>query len=224
MLFALRSSYTTVRPSILKELEKIRKYISTAVCNNIGTIDLLKNSGFEIIGGNGLNIVNSYSLEAVKALGINEQIISFETNLYKIRDIEKSIDCAAFIYGKMQLMTFRNCIIKNNLGCSGKSNLHRGICNKGVYLKDRKNENFLIFRDYNCRNALYNSKKLYMLDSKDFASTGLSSYILSFTDEKTEDVINIINKALNFKNSRLSPLDISKFSKEYTRGLYNKKI
>lgn len=174
--------------SCLDKLEK--SGIKKALCGNLGIYSYLDKKGFDVLLDKGFNVFNSF---ATKELKNKASMVSLELNLKEIKDLLENTDENAIlnVYGRTKLMVSRQCFIgsfedEGKKGCPNvcKNNIH--------YLKDRKNEEFLIIPDYHCRNHIYNSKVLSMLDNIDEVLSLKPNYILvNFVDEDVKDAIKI---------------------------------
>ncbi len=179
--------------------------ITEIYATNLYAFELAKKFGFKTIGSFSLNILNSISLDEYRKLGLNETEITFETSLDSFNNLKKSIPCGLIVYGKMPLMTFRNCPIKSKTGC--------GSCECKGTLLDRYNNPFTVLCKDRKYSRLLNPQPIYMGDKQNLLKNTdyLSVY---FTDESAEECLKIINK---IKNG-------SEYDAPFTRGLYFKEI
>lgn len=138
-----------------------------------------------------MNIFNSYAAEEFS--DAKSVCLSPELNLKEIAKIKSSTPQEIIAYGRLPLMTMKNCPIKSL----------NGKCAKGEHftLRDRKNEEFIFTCDGACHSVLLNSKNLYMADKlNEFEKTDVSRFRLMFFDEdynKTKKIISEYQKALN---------------------------
>ncbi|MBQ4527890.1 MAG: U32 family peptidase [Clostridia bacterium] len=136
-----------------------------------------------------MNIFNSASVKALLSMGVKSFTLSPELTLSQMKQIAKSLPAEVVIYGKISLMTVRNCVIKSSLGKCG--------CVDGeiYYLKDRKNICFpVIAQKDSCTNVIYNSAPIKMSDRMhEIESIGASMYRFDFTDE-TPDEMELVFK------------------------------
>jgi putative protease len=178
--------------------------IRQALVGNIGHIQYVKAAGFEVRGDFGLNIFNSQSLKVFKDLGLLSATLSFELRYEQIRDLSKSIDTELIVYGRLPLMLTENCFIKSSTGvCS---------CDNFSGLKDRQGASFPVITEYKCRNAVLNSKKLFLADKlEDMSTLGLWAERLMFTTENAVEVAAVMKRYLG--KGDYAP-------GSFTRGLY----
>ncbi len=153
-----------------------------------------------------MNIFNSYA--ANEFSDAKSVCLSPELNLKEIAKIKSSVPQECIVYGRLPLMTMKNCPVKS---LSGR-------CAKGEYftLKDRKNEEFIFTCDGTCHSVLLNSKNLYMADKlSEFKKTAVSRFRLMFFDEsydETKKIISEYQKAI--KGGAAAPL----LENTFTRG------
>ena len=135
-----------------------------------------------------LNAFNSLTVNALSHLKC--VTLSPELNLREIEDITrhaKDIETEIIAYGRIPLMIMRNCPIKA-----------MGKCQNGrdVYsLRDRKNMEFPIMCDKDCRAVLLNSKPIYTADIMDeILKANASCLRLDFTLETPRECSEIISQ------------------------------
>ena len=204
---------------VSKMLEAVRGLgICKAVCSNIGAVYLAKKAGFEISGGWALNITNSLALREYREMGLSEAELSMELSAAKIRQMGDFLPYGMVSYGYLPLMIFRNCPVKNAMGCKNCGKKFRTI-------KDRTGAEF--FAD--CETGgqcsqLFNGTPLYLADRLNEFS-GVSWHTLYFTRESPEEIQKVIRayqKGLSWEESGLSGSHSS--HGEFTRGLYYRNV
>ena len=172
----------------------------TALCGNLAAVTLAKETGFELIADTGLNITNTESLKTAKTLGIKKAVVSSEELISDITRLGSHIEKGAVVYGKIPLMLFRNCPLKNGRSCKA--------CDKKGVITDRLGTEFGV----RCRmgySELLNSVPIWLADRKeDFSS--LDFAVLYFTDEDKDTITKIIS---DYKAGNTP-------SQKYTRGLF----
>lgn len=179
-----RIVWSSEAPAVLQALDlAYQAGVRSALCGNLGQIELARSRGFSVRGDFGLNLFNSRSMNVAQKLGLASATASFELTLPQIRDLSKAVPTEMLVYGRLPLMLTENCIIKNRTGqCS---------CQSGqTKLIDRKGEEFRVLPDQDsCRSVLYNGKKLYLLDKQeDLKGLGLWALRLLFTTENPMEV------------------------------------
>ncbi len=189
--------------SKLSELRSLG--IDTLYAPNIYVINYAEKHNFKVMGGYGLNIMNSAALDKYRLLGIDSAEISFECSVNRFNKMLKTIPCGLAVYGKMPLMTFRACPARGKKGCQGCSGMPK--------ITDRLGNEMTISCKDKQYSQLLNPKPIYMADrlheirNADFLS-------LHFTDQTQAECCEIINKYINREKSE----------QDFTRGLYYKEI
>ncbi|MBQ6894007.1 MAG: U32 family peptidase [Clostridia bacterium] len=137
-----------------------------------------------------LNICNSFSLKQASKLGISRACVSPEMTLSSIGTLRTSLPMEILVYGKVSLMTVKNCLVKSSLGKCG--------CKEGeiYYLRDRKNICFPVeCVKGECINIIYNSAPIYMADRmKEIKRLQPSFYRFDFTDEAPQEIAAIMKQ------------------------------
>ncbi len=135
-----------------------------------------------------LNTFNSLSIRELMKWGVKSVTLSPELTISQIKEIGKSIETEIVVYGRVSLMTVRNCIIKSARGKCG--------CKKGeiYYLKDRKNMYFpVIASKDSCTNVIYNSVPIIMSDRlNELSPCGADMYRFDFTTETEDEMHSIL--------------------------------
>nr|WP_300129163.1 U32 family peptidase [uncultured Butyricicoccus sp.] len=183
--------------------------VRTACAMNLGQLPLLKRLGFVIHGGFGLNVCNGAALDALAALGVRRQTLSFELRTAQLRDVDKPIETELLVYGYLPLMVFENCAIRRRTG--------QCTCQKGITtLTDRKGQTFGLLPEFGCRNTLLNSKPLYLADKDDWKQVGAPFGRICLTTESPERA-----QAVWRAYTEQMPLE---FCDGFTRGLYQRGV
>lgn len=201
-------------------LNGVREFgICKAVASNIGAVRLARQAGFEVTGGWALNIFNSLALEEYGALGVTEAELSIELSAARIRQMGGSLPYGVVSYGYLPLMIFRNCPVKNAVGCKR--------CGKKFHtVTDRTGAEFFI----DCEpggdcSQLFNSAPLYLADRLDEFG-GASWHTLYFTRETPQEAAKVIRaygERLSWEEAGLSGGRKGPHG-GYTRGLYYRNV
>lgn len=196
-------------PEVLRQLDAVRSAgIAEALTGNLGQIDPLRERGFALRGDFGLNAYNSQTLKELKRQGFCSATLSFELRFAQIRDISKSLDTEALVYGRLPLMITESCLLKNRTG--------RCSCGGAAALTDRTGARFPVIRESGCRSVLLNSRKLFLADrQKDYRKLGLWGVRLQFTTENPRECLQVAKRYLG--QGAYEP-------GEYTRGLYYREV
>jgi len=155
-----------------------------------------------------LNICNSLSLRQAREMGISSVCLSPEMTISQMASLRSIIPEEILVYGKVSLMTVKNCLVKSSLVKCG--------CKDGeiYYLKDRKNICFPVeCVKGECVNIIYNSAPIYMADRlKEIKRNSPDILRFDFTDETPQEICNILKQ---YEKGEKSP-------KFFTRGhFYN---
>ena len=184
---------------ILAQLRKAKKSgASLAMAQTLDGITLAREAGLAPIAGEGMNVLNSASLDALQSLGCAGAVLSAEITAAQARDLQAHIPIGAMVYGRLALMLCRNCPAKAQIGCKA--------CNNGKSLIDRKGAAFPVRCEGSCA-KLYNSRPIWLADVQDkLPALGFKLY--SFTIESREECARILRAYQNKENCR----------GEFTRG------
>lgn len=184
--------------------EKVMKLLSdssaeTALCHTLDAVAIAKKCGKKIVASSFLNILNSYSADEAKKIGVCGAVLSCECGLELANKMSAPIKKGIFAYGRISLMLTRNCPVKNGKTC--------GECNRNSSIQDRKG----IFFPVRCNmgySEILNSRPVFMADrlgeikNNDFL-------FFNFTVESKEEITEIMNAYYNEKSPE----------GDFTRGL-----
>lgn len=188
--------FITDEEKIISRLKFIKENfgINRLMCYTPDCIAIGRKLGFKLHGNFTLNAFNSFSLEYLHNLGLEDCIFSVEATLAQFRQICTEIPVGAVVYGRLPLMLTRNCPIDNEIGCKQCTG----------YIIDRT------------------SRKLPVACSKDYVEI-LNSDILYMTDRINEfSNINFTAVLLFDENAEQTKKAVTgvKPSGNITRGLY----
>lgn len=179
------------------ELEgKLRKAVDMgvrhALVGNIGHIDLAREAGLKLHGDFRLNVTNRYSMEFYTSLGFEDIVLSPELTLPRLRDIGG--ESFAVVYGRAPLMVTEKCVGREISDCK--------TCREGkVVLKDRKNAEFPVLREFRHRSVIFNSVPTFMADKQgELDRAGLLRRHFIFTVEDADEVDKIISCYLSSRS------------------------
>ena len=160
-------------------------------------------AGFTVHGGHGLNILNSFSLEELRRLGLADGTLSFELNMNAARSIAGTLPRGIIAYGYLPLMTMRACPAQSKGGC--------GKCGGVSQLTDRMGIDFPLICHRRQYVTLLNSRPLHMAEK---LPSGFDFMTLFFTTETKDQCREII---ADYTLGRA-------FSGERTKGLYYREL
>ncbi len=190
-------------PALIDSLKEAG--IPRVLVGNLGHIDPFLKAGFEVWGDYGLNITNSTALAEYRNLGLTNACLSFELSLPQIRDLHLSMPTTLIAYGRLPLMQFKNCVIKQK----GRCLHHEGSRN----LTDRMGHSFLLMCRPYCGNTLFNSLPLYP-ESELLQGFEMCDKRIDFTDETPARAVQILQSFANGTPPQ----------GEFTKGLYHRGV
>ncbi len=183
------SKITAEIPSLVYNFEALNEKtgeikslgIKTLFCDNIGSVAYAREKNFEILGGFGLNIVNSDALAAYADMGVGEAVLSPEIPLSAAKELSGDTRTGLFAYGYLPLMLLRSCPVRASVGCEK--------CKGKGEITDRYGIKFKVVCQSRIYSELLNSVAHYVGDRDlpvDFA-------LLSFSTENPEECEKIFN-------------------------------
>ena len=187
---------------IIKKLKEFKANgINDTLCNNLGAVYFCKELGFNVHGGEFLNITNTASVLWAEEYGLTDILVSIEITDEQINALGGNIKRGLVSYGYIPLMLTRNCPVK-----SGRKDCR--TCKKHGKMQDRKKYEFSLYCDGNCVEVL-NSVPLNILSEIN------KKFFTFFTMEKFY-VENSVEKVENYgeNNGKRSQ------TTTYTRGMY----
>lgn len=170
------------------------------IINDIGAIYKYKENN-KIILDIYSNVTNCYTIKFYKDIGIEKIGISPElspeetkelyTNYQQLFNEQPNLE--TFIFGKLELMVLKHCIINENLSTNNKCN----ICsnNKKYYLEDRNKEKYQIITR-KCKNILMHYKTINRI--KEFKNSKITNYYISLIgiDNEEKNMIKVFIKGM----------------------------
>ena len=215
-------------PQILtdKELEKAKEKIEKykpegLLLNNIGQLELFKDSKIPLTLDSSFNIFNSLSgeffLKQADCISLSNEL-----NLSQIKEIRKKLsgNLESIVFGYLNVMVMEHCPISIELNCKDNSNCERCRRNGLHYLRDSMGEDFG-FRRENKRTIIYNSHPL-LYENKN---------LVNFVDRRrivqTVENVETMNMVLSaFRENEFNKLKDYLKDRDIvaTRGHYNRGI
>ena len=142
---------------LTKKLEELKsKGINRLYCHTPDCIAFGRALGMKLHGSFTLNVYNSYSVEYLRELRLEDCIISIEATLPQIAKVSALMPLGAVVYGRLPLMLTRNCPIKNEVGCEN--------CTKKLTDRTGRDLPVVCSKDYV---EIMNPDRLCMLDRLD---------------------------------------------------------
>ena len=178
--------------------------VGEALVGNLGHAMLARNAGMYVRGDFGLNVFNSLTMEMIRQAGFLSATASFELRLAQIRDLSKTIDTEAIVYGRLPLMVSDQCVIQHSSG--------RCSCQTPAQMADRMGAVFPVVKEFGCRNVIYNTHKLFLADKReDVYAAGLWGVRMMFTTESPRECVEVAKVYRGLSDYQPNVL---------TRGLY----
>lgn len=187
-----------------------QKGIRAAFVGNLGGILPAKRAGMRVLGDFGLNVTNVQSLLRLKEMGLSAATLSIEASMADCTHLPPVLKRGIFAYGRLPLMTVRNCPAAAESGCRG--------CRGFRVMRDRRQTPFVV----DCQNRrdggktygaqLYNHLPLYLADRLK-ECRGLDFLTLYFTDESPQQAADILKEYLHGGKRE-----------GITRGLYYRRV
>ncbi|MCX7708888.1 MAG: DUF3656 domain-containing protein [Clostridia bacterium] len=206
--------------------------ISGFLIGSLGSLeDVRKFNNLKIIADFPLNIFNRMSLKELSDQGIGGATLSPELTLQQIEGIKRTapIEKEVVIYGRLPVMTSEYCPVGSIAGGMEKGKTCNAVCKKGVYkLKDRMGMEFPVLCDpIDCRSVVFNSNVLLVPEYLNkIRSAGVNTFRMNITDEKNDEIRDIIALHKDILKSGKSAMDkhrqlIEKIrDKGFTKGHY----
>ena len=172
--------------------------------NDIGAINKYKDNN-EINADIYSNVTNCYSAKFLSELGVKRIGVSPElsieeaNNLYEtyIKVFNETPNLEIQIYGKIELMLLKHCVIKTNINKEHKCNMN---CKKNnYYLEDRNNKKYKLITN-NCYTKLLNYKAVNYLNK--INNLKIKNYYISLIDitkKEREEIIKFLKENNNDK-------------------------
>lgn len=178
--------------------------INEALVGNLGHVIIARKAGMKTRADFGMNVFNSYSMDMIQKMGFLSATASFELRLAQVRDMAKCVPTELIAYGRLPLMVSDQCVISHSLGACN--------CQSPAQLSDRMGSTFPVVREYEHRNVIYNSRKLFMADKNDeLCGVGLWGIRLMFTTEGARECVQVAKRYKGEGDYQ---------SNDLTRGLY----
>lgn len=190
--YGIQTIYTDYPSSMMTVSRFLLKNQRNHMIHNVGHIE--KNN----VASPYFNIVNKQAIECIKNLGISKIYLSYELDLTQIKllDLNKvEANIGIPIYGKMDMMVFKHCMIAKAKGYIKKSCQQ---CWNNMYdLEDEYHNKFRLFPNPtdDCTLRLINDKPIDLINQIDlFKKEGINLYLLTFTTENCDETEKILKR------------------------------
>ena len=175
-----------------QDLERIHhhpalKSIKKVIVNDYGALHAFQD--YDVICGTGMNIYNSYSASCYPY----PKILSLEMSKKQIQHLHTDYNqCFVQIYGKIENMISEYCPISQYYFGYQKKGCQ--ICKSASFsLVDRKDEEFELMMDEQCRMHLLNCRTLWI---EQFDKLKVHGYFIHFTNEQSDNVQFIMDEVM----------------------------
>ncbi len=176
-----------------------KKGFTRLICENPAHIRIGKKLGLRLCGGSDLHILNSIAAKCCENEGLEDILLSPELTLIQAKKINSEIPKGIYAYGRLPVMLFRVCPIKNEAGCKNCTGC----------LSDRTKRSFPVIcgNDYA---EMLNAVPIWTADKiHDLSCCGF--ILIDFTSEKEPPEILAAANAYRYGESYKPD--------EFTRGL-----
>lgn len=197
--------------------------------SNLALVDEIKKyyPEIKIYGDFSLNIFNHISLEKYLDLGFDEVLVSPELTVTEVRELSQFFGnkIQILVHGFQEVMVSKFCMIGSYLGNISENTKCSHPCLKGSYtLRDRKDEQFPLVTDENCRMHIYNGKELSMLSSiRDLLSLHVSTWKIDgrfIGNERLSRIITEYNQGILSEKNITKDQEKEIVARQLTRGHY----
>jgi len=147
---------------------------SKGVAHTLGHAELLKEVGFEVLGGYRLNVINSRAAGFYERFGLSDITLSFEGTAQQLSEISCGIPCGILAYGRLPLMAMRRCPIADGKPCGAKE-----PCGKSI--RDRRGNEMPVLCGGNYVELL--NPDLLIMSDRQRAMAQFDFALLKFTTE-----------------------------------------
>ncbi len=203
------------------------------VTNNLGVAEVAQQLGLKWIAGPQLNVTNSLALQCVyQELNGVGAFVSNELNSKQMKRLVRPKGFKLFysIYHPIHLMTSRQCLIAQSVGCK-KQRINKGCmkrCEKTASIISLKDQSHVIHKARGNYNCLYANKNFLNLDVLDDVPNLFTDVMIDLRNIPTQPRISATKLELvdAFKQSligdrgdNLSSLIAGTSNKQYVKGL-----
>ncbi|MBQ3140806.1 MAG: U32 family peptidase [Clostridia bacterium] len=144
-------------------------------CENPWSIHVARKLKADFVCGHFCNIANDRSAQTYRELGASAVVASVETDLQGASSLNGTVGCV--VYGKLPLMTYASCPVRNQLGCAK--------CGGKTSLTDRTGAQFDIICRQKQYSYLINNRPVW-LGHRQRELSGLDFGVLYFTDQTAD--------------------------------------
>jgi putative protease len=183
--------------ALLREIEQ--DAVHAVIANDLGAIEILKEMGYRIWGGYGLNVTNQLAAGFYALQGLERIAASQELPFAQLRNLGQSpCDIEITVQGPLCGIISDYCVIMGNHEAEESC---RAFCTTGKYtLKDPNGEQYQVRVDLKCRNYIYYPHELCLFPYLPWIdSTGLKHIRIDgqfYPASLLREVVEIYGEAL----------------------------
>jgi putative protease len=155
----------------IQKTEEMHAYIRQAekwgftglMAGNAGALQWARERGLKIFADYSFNVFNIFSVKYLQALGASVICLSPELNYNQLVDFT-GLPVEILVHGEILLMAAEHCMLRSAWGIKEGQPCFKDCKSNAYCLEDGKGYRFPIVADRNCKNYIFNSKPLCMLD------------------------------------------------------------
>ncbi|WP_299020081.1 peptidase U32 family protein [uncultured Photobacterium sp.] len=166
------------------------------VTNNTGVAYAAYEKGIDWIAGPQLNVTNSFSLKCMKEeFNCCGSFISNEIKKLQVKNIVRPDSFKLFysIYHPLMLLTSRQCLFHQTVGCKKKRFDHKCLrkCDKSASILSLKEASFVVDKQKGSHNTMYSEHNYLNMDILSDLPGKFSSYFIDLRDIQTQTNIGL---------------------------------
>ncbi len=198
-----------IEDRIASRLRQLRALgVGSAFAGTLDGVRLALECGMDVLGGFGLNICNTLALREAGRIGLSACVLSPEITAAALERLGGGIPAGVFAYGRLPVMSVRNCPLKNGRSCAGCSPETR-------FVTDRRGSRFPIECFRNPCNDILNCVPIRMEDKLGDLRRA-DFLLLYFTDESPAQAAEIVRRYAGAAGGS----GAERPSGDFTRGLF----
>ncbi|WP_064603846.1 peptidase U32 family protein [Photobacterium sp. J15] len=166
------------------------------VTNNTGVAYAAYEQGIDWVAGPQLNVTNSFSLQCMKEeFNCTGSFISNEIKKQQIKHIVRPHNFKLFysIYHPIMLLTSRQCLFHQTVGCKKKRFDHRCLkkCDKSASILSLKDSAFVVDKQRGSHNTMYSEHNYLNMDILTDLPGMFSSYFIDLRNIQTATQVTV---------------------------------
>jgi len=223
-------------------LEKVKNFgIDSLLVHNLGTLRLVREFGFNIIGDFSFNILNTFSAKLLNRIGVSMATMSIESSFGNLCETAANvdIDIECIVHGQIPFMVLEHCLPAIIVTKSNANGVCRQPCRYVNYaLLDENGESRPIEVDQYCRNHIFFASDLCVLPYiSSFMKTEISSFRIEaqyYDEDLVGTIVKLYRKQMDLfdydtgEDNKLSDSDwnelVAKSPRKFGLGAYKHNI